>query len=102
MCTATNILLIVTAIWHIEGGAHTRFPYGIRSVDTRGNVALARHIATTTVRNNLVRWRRAGSPGCFLDFLADRYCPPQSDQRGNKRWKVNIKRRLNHATIPHL
>lgn len=92
-----NTLLIVLAIWHIEGGAATRYPYGVKSVKVT-TAAEAREVCIRTVDNNKQRWERAGKPGCFLDFLGDRYCPAKYDKRGNANWKRNIKRRLNHNT----
>lgn len=95
MTTLTNLAAIVVAIWNIEGGSGTRYPYGVRSVPTT-SVRQARKICENTVRNNWRRWQRAGRPGCFFDFLGDRYCPPTSDRKGNANWKRNIKARLKH------
>ena len=86
---------MVDAIWRVEGGAKTKHPYGIKSIDTRGDADAARRICTNTVRNNWRRWESAGKPGAFLDFLADRYCPPSVDAKGNFNWKRNIKLILN-------
>jgi hypothetical protein len=44
-----------------------------------------------TIRNNHTRWIRAGKPGKFLDFLADRYCPKSADPVGNRNWKKNVR-----------
>lgn len=90
MSSVTNVAMIVAAIYHIEGGANTRYPYGIKSVKTDNPKA----VCVRTVENNLHRWHQAGKPGHFLDFLADRYCPPRYDPVGNKRWKRNIRSRL--------
>lgn len=82
---------IADAIYIIEGGAKTRFPYGIKSIDTKGDKSFARKICINTVRNNYGRWQNAGRPGKYLDFLADRYCPPSADPVGNRNWKRNIR-----------
>lgn len=88
---------IVNAIWRIEGGAKTRFPYGIKSIPCSGQEC--RRIAYNTVRNNYKRWGKAGGHGDYIDFLADRYCPPKSDLKGNRNWKQNMRRILNEKNI---
>ncbi|MEK6818489.1 MAG: hypothetical protein AABY10_00990, partial [Nanoarchaeota archaeon] len=39
---------IVNAIYYAEGGAKTRFPYGIKSINTFGNKDYARKICLNT------------------------------------------------------
>lgn len=80
------------AIWQVEGGPRTAFPYGIRSIKTT-SAAHARRICINTIQNNHGRWLRAGRPGAFVDFLADRYCPKAADPRGNANWKRNMRRK---------
>ena len=92
---ATNALAldanrIADAIYRVEGGAKAKSPYGILSVKV-ANSTEARKICLNTIRNNHTRWIRAGKPGKFLDFLADRYCPKLADPIGNRNWKKNIK-----------
>ena len=82
---------IVDAIYRVEGGAKAKVPYGILSVPVR-DAAHARRICTNTVQNNHDRWIKAGRKGAFLDFLADRYCPPSADKTGNANWKTNIRK----------
>lgn len=82
--------LMADAIWAIEGGAKTAYPYGIRSIKTTGP-AHARRICINTIQNNHGRWLKAGKPGAFIDFLADRYCPKAADPRGNANWRRNIR-----------
>lgn len=77
---------IANAIYKLEGGAKTRYPYGIKSVQT----ANPREVCKNTIRNNYARWQKAGSKGNYLDFLGDRYCPKSSDSIGNYNWKKNI------------
>jgi len=85
---------IADAIYRIEGGARARVPYGILSIPVR-DAAHARRICLNTIKNNRARWIKAGRPGAFLDYLADKYCPRSADPIGNKNWKVNIKRLVN-------
>lgn len=81
---------VVAAIYRVEGGDKTKYPYGIKSVKVSGKDE-AKRVCENTVRNNLARWRKAGAKGEYLDFLADRYCPPSADPKGNLNWKNNIK-----------
>ncbi len=83
---------IADAIFKVEN-SHS-YPYGIKSINTHGNPAIAREICITTVKNNFIRWQKSGSPGDYLDFLADRYCPPSVDKIGNRNWKINIHKLL--------
>lgn len=87
----------VDAIWRIEGGAATRYPYGIRSITTT-NAAHARKICYNTVRNTWRRYEAAGKPGAWSDYLADRYCPPAADKPGNANWKRNFRTITNQQT----
>jgi hypothetical protein len=81
---------IVDAIYRVEGGPKAKVPYGILSIPVR-DAAHARRICTNPVQNNHDRWVKAGRPGEYLDFLADRYCPPSADLTGNRNWKRNIR-----------
>lgn len=87
---------IVDAIYRVEGGAKAKAPYGILSIPVR-DAAHARRICTNTVQNNHDRWIKAGQPGEYLDFLADRYCPASADPKGNRNWKRNIRAILGGA-----
>ena len=82
---------ICTAIYWAEGGAKARVPYGILSVKVK-DAAEARRVCLRTIRNNWRRWEKAGRPGAYLDFLADRYCPPSVDPTGNRNWRRNVRR----------
>lgn len=86
---------IADAIYKAEGGTKARVPYGILSVKVK-DAAEARRVCLNTIRNNRVRWIKAGRPGEYIDFLADRYCPPSVDPIGNKNWKKNVKYILTH------
>lgn len=82
---------LADAIWRIEGGSKTKYPYGIMSIDTGRDVKKARRICMNTIRNNYGRWIKAGKKGKYLDFLANVYCPASHDPNGNKNWKKNIR-----------
>ncbi len=79
------------AIYTVEGGANARVPYGVLSVRVSG-ADEARRVCENTVRNSYTRWVKAGRHEVFLDFLADRYCPPAADAAGNARWKTNMRK----------
>jgi hypothetical protein len=84
---------IASAIYRLEGGTKAKSPYGILSVKVR-STEHARQVCLTTIRNNRARWIKAGAKGDYLDFLADRYCPPSVDAVGNRNWKKNIHKLL--------
>jgi hypothetical protein len=81
---------IVAAVYQIEGAGRTKYPYGVRSIDTKGDVDKARRICANTVRNQFIRWQKWGKTNDFLISLADRYCPSACDRTGNINWKKNI------------
>jgi hypothetical protein len=81
---------IVQAIYKVEGGQKAKVPYGILSVRVVSKEE-AKKICLNTVQNNHNRWLKAGRPGDYLDFLADRYCPKSEDPKGNRNWKKNIR-----------
>lgn len=86
---------IVNAIYIVEGGAKTKYPFGIKSIDTKGNKEYAKKICENTVHNNFVRYNNLSDKEkqkyhCYLDFLAFRYCPPKSDPVGHTNWVKNI------------
>lgn len=77
---------IANAIYKIEGGDKTKFPYGIKSIKTSN----PRQVCINTIKNNYVRWQRAGSRGDYLNFLAGIYCPKSADPKGYLNWCHNI------------
>lgn len=83
---------IANAIYFVEGAGKTRHPYGIKSINTRGNANVARKICITTIQNTHNRWLAENKPIPFLDYLANRYCPMTVDPAGNKNWKRNIRK----------
>ena len=91
---------IADAIWRLEGGAKTRYPYGIKSVNVSSE-AEARQVCLNTIRNHYQRWRKWGRTNDYLVSLADRYCPSACDRRGNENWKRNIKALLHPQPKEH-
>lgn len=77
------------AIFLAEGGDKARVPYGVLSVKVKDK-ADARRITITSINNNIKRWEKAGKPGTFIDFMANRWCPVASDPIGNRNWRKNV------------
>jgi hypothetical protein len=88
--TTEQVNRIVNAIYYVEGGPKAKVPYGILSVRVK-NKEDARKICFNTVKNNIARWQKQTQEKDFLVFLANRYCPPSVDPKGNANWKKNIK-----------
>lgn len=84
---------IAEAIYVAEGGTQTRYPYGIKSINTHGDREYARKICLTTIRNNRKRFAKQSKCNDFIVFLGSRYCPPGA-HRLNKYWVTNVKRIL--------
>lgn len=84
-----NYEVMADAIYRAEGGAKARKPYGIVGVPVKDE-AEARRVAINTARNNFQRWQKAGRPGTYIEFLANKYTPPSDDPVGNKNWKRNV------------
>src|SRR4051812_38546859 len=80
---------IADAIYLAEGGPKARVPYGILSLKVRDKDH-ARQICLNTIQKNYQRWKLSQTKDPFLDFLADRYCPP-TDSTGNRNWKRNVR-----------
>jgi len=81
---------ISSAIYRIEGGSKTIYPYGVRSINTGGDKSKAKQICEKTIVNNFRRWQNSNKSIDFLTFLANRYCPPSADKKGNSNWIKNI------------
>ena len=90
----TNYLnRVVSAIYKIEGGAKTKWPYGIKSIKTNNPEQICRN----TVRNQYIRWQQWGKTNSFEESLAKRYCPigAKDDPTGlNKYWLGNLRKEL--------
>lgn len=84
--------LICSKIYIIEGGAKAVSPYGILSVPCNGYQD-CRNVCLNTVENNFTRWQIAGSQGDFLEYLAKKYAPVNSDTDNgtNKFWLSNLR-----------
>ena len=82
---------LADAIYRAEGGSKARVPYGILSVRV-ANEAEARRVCERSIVNNYTRWQKAGKPGEFISFMADRWCPASADPCGNVNWKNNVRK----------
>lgn len=84
---------VVDSIYKVEGGSHTRHPFGVLSVKCKGYDE-CRAVCYRTVRNNYRRWKNAGNPGSFLKYLQSRYAPTKgatNDPRHmNSVWLKNM------------
>lgn len=86
---------LADAIFKIENSK--KYPYGIKSIPLKGDTqeektAYARKACLQTIQNNHDRWIKAGKPGFYVDFLANRYCPESADKQGNLNWKKNVRK----------
>ena len=79
---------IVEAIGKAENSK--KFPYGVKSINTGGNVDIARQICLNSVRNGRKRWIKAGKPYDLIIFIGLRYCPPKAHKL-NTNWVKNVK-----------
>ncbi len=81
---------IVNAIYKAENSK--KYPYGIISIDTKGNETYARKICFNTVRNNRKRYADYGYKkyDTYLDFLASRYCPTEGKNLTNDEKRLNV------------
>jgi len=78
---------IVNAIYKAENSE--KFPYGIKSIDTKGDKVYARKICFNSVRNGRERWIKAGKPCDLITFIGKRYCPPKAHAL-NSNWVKNV------------
>lgn len=79
---------IVEAIGKAENSK--KYPYGIKSIDTKGNVEYARKICFNSVVNGRRRWEKAGKPCDLISFIGLRFCPPAAHQL-NSNWVSLVK-----------
>lgn len=79
---------IADAIRLAEGRTRGVHRYGIRTARSEAD---GRRTCLLTIEANRGRWKASGARGEFVDFLADRYCPPSCDPVGNRKWKRNVK-----------
>lgn len=85
---------IADAIYKAENSV--KYPYGIKSIDTKGNKEYARRICLNTIRNHR---KRHMAHKCNMDFitcLGNRYCPLsiKSEYALNRNWVKNVKHYL--------
>lgn len=73
---------IADAIRRAEGV----WTYGV-NVPVRDE-AEARRVCLNTIAHARRDW---DGRGCFIEFLADRYCPPSADLSGNRNWRRNVR-----------
>ena len=74
------------AIYHAEGGAKTKHPYGIMQ---KYKTTTPKQACLNTVNNNYKRWKSAGNPKPYLEFLRDRYAPLEAHPL-NANWLSNV------------
>ena len=89
--TKEKVNQLVNAIYKAENS--TKYPYGIKSIDTKGNKEYARKICVNTVKNNVKRWKdsvKKGDKRSYLKFLGDRFCPPKAHKK-NVNWLPNVR-----------
>jgi hypothetical protein len=84
-CLGATVEQIADAIYKAENS--TKFPYGIKSIDTHGDAVYARKICINTINHAAKDWNGKGD---FIEFLGNRYCPPKAHSL-NKNWTRNVK-----------
>lgn len=93
---------LADAIYHAEGGAKTRHPYGVLSVRCTSHDA-CRRICINTLKSMYKRFKSSNSSQTYLSFLAASYAPlnAKNDPAGlNKNWIKNVEYFLNKPGIP--
>ena len=85
---------IADAIYKAENSV--KYPYGVRSIDTKGDKDYARKICLNTIRNNRKRFIRQSEYKDFIEFLGSRYCPVSAHPL-NINWVRNVRFFLNQA-----
>jgi len=88
-----DVRQISTAIYKIENS--TKYPFGVRSINTHGDYATAQKICENTIKNNFRRWNQTNKSIDFLTYLGNVYCPTKgkitlSEKKYNKYWIINI------------
>jgi len=85
---------ICRAIYIIEGGNNTKYPYGIKSVKCERKED-CKKVCYNTVENNKVRYEQYGYKeyATYLEFLASRYCPIEETNKNDlcRNWLPNLK-----------
>ena len=79
---------IANAIYKAENSI--KYPYGIKSIDTKGDKEYARKICLNTIRNHRIRHTNHKCNLDFISCLGARYCPVKAHKL-NQFWIRNVK-----------
>ena len=87
-----NVERLATAIYHAEGGAKTRHPYGILA---KYKTTTPRQACINTIRSKYRMWstdscHNYGECVGFLEFLASKYAPTIGNSLTNDERRLNI------------
>lgn len=88
--TYINPDALCKAIYHAEGGANTKHPYGIM---TKYKKTTPKQACINTVNSAFKRYKSEGNKGSFISFLGKTYAPmgAENDPHGlNKNWVKNV------------
>ena len=85
--------LIVCAIFAIEGGDKTHYPYGIKDGHHHTREQ-ARRICWNTVENAKRDYQLYQPKEDFLEYLSDRYVPIEDDPVGHCNWVRFMRKRF--------
>ena len=83
-----DVSRLADAIYKAENS--TKYPYGIKSIDTKGDEVYARRICINTIRNNIKRYEKSDKSIDYITFLGNRYCPSATHPL-NTYWMANVK-----------
>ena len=86
--TTYTVEQIANAIYKAEGGAKTKYPYGILK---KYKKTTPRQSCIKTIKHAQKDWDGKGD---FVEFLGSRYCPvvAKNDPKGlNRNWVKNVK-----------
>jgi len=76
--------------------------HGVRSVSV-DSPNEADKVLENSIRNNYIRWKQAGSPGKFVDFMQQRWAPigAENDPTNlNTNWSPNVRGSLSGQMSP--
>jgi hypothetical protein len=68
----------------------TKYPYGIKSINTYGNKEYAQKICINTIHNNRKRFANQTKYKDYIEFLGSRFCPPNIHKL-NVNWVKNVR-----------
>lgn len=86
------------AIYHAEGGAKTKHPYGILK---KYKTTTPRQACINTIKTNIKKFNNQNKEKDFIVFMSKTYCPigAENDPTGlNKNWVKNVKYFYNKET----